>query len=509
MLRLMIVIFLATTLLGCGLFAEVESTADDPVPFVAGSQPIYGAGDTSLEEKIAEHPVIVRATMSSFSSSVIEDGDRHRVIMEFGLNVSEYLKGSGSSKITAVWFTHDYHRRPTREEAEVTQASILAERDAQWDSREAIIFLQGPVGAGLLPQSANKYSLGVGYYADDRYSLHSLNSKRWLPAAASTRGASGAGSSDGSQKFLLDVPVASSEGASGASASSAAPTIALSALKTRISEVTTELNRGDGSEAYKQCIKEKYELEREIRHFKQLDGRTLQLEKPRYSTLASGQAANTELYQWQEEGRYPSRTGRGWLDGGDAALFAVVYGETTPHDNDGDGKLTAGVDGLRFTKTLTTTRPLPAGTYNTVRKAVWSVFVPCNYVLSDDWTITVTAPTGTLHEAFFDPVNLTGGEVGASGTSGVIDPDEFTVGRDEYEIESIVWDDDDEVVLTLDDHVSLSGKTLDFIELDGSIGTSLDVSDATVNQTAATWTWSLTSAPWQPGDLLMLRIRDG
>ena len=36
------------------------------------------------------------------------------------------------------------------------------------------------------------------------------------------------------------------------------------------------------------------------------------------------------------------------------------------------------------------------------------------------------------------------------------------------------------------------GQALDFIELDGSIDTSLDIADATVNQTAATWTWSVT-----------------
>ena len=60
----------------------------------------------------------------------------------------------------------------------------------------------------------------------------------------------------------------------------------------------------------------------------------------------------------------------------------------------------------------------------------------------------------------------------------------------------------------LDDHVSLSGQTLDFIELDGSIDTSLNVSDATVNRSAATWTWSVASQPWDDGDLLMLRIRE-
>ena len=46
-------------------------------------------------------------------------------------------------------------------------------------------------------------------------------------------------------------------------------------------------------------------------------------------------------------------------------------------------------------------------------------------------------PPGTLHEAIFDPVALSGGGVGATGSSGVIDPDEFTVSSDDYEIDAL------------------------------------------------------------------------
>ncbi len=510
-LRTIVIIPLIALLLGCGLFTQDNGSTETPVTPMAGSQPLYDVtGDTSIEEKIANHPVIVRATMTSFSSDIISRDEEHRAIMEFGLNVSEYLKGSGSSSITAVWFTQGYS---TREEAEAWKASILADRDARWDDREAIIFLFPDISfaSEFGDRFTDKYSLGVNYYADDRYSLHSLNNKRWLPATGS-RGSSSASSGSNSQEFLLDVPRqerATGEGAAGAQASSTTtPTIALSALKTRISEVTAELNGGDGSEAYKECVRAKYELERVNRYFKGLDGRILQLEKPRYSTLESGQPANTVLDERPGAGQYPSQTGRTWFEGDAAKLFRVTQVLGDPYDIDEDGKLTAGVDVIRYTESLTTARPLPAGAYEVIRKEVWTSFLPCNYALSHDWTITVIAPAGTLHEAFFDPVTI-GTTVGADASNGVIDPDEFTVGSDDYEIESIVWDeDDDEVVLTLDDHVSLSGKTLDFIKLDGSIGTSLDVSNATVNQTAATWTWSLTSAPWENGDTLMLRIRN-
>ena len=124
-----------------------------------------------------------------------------------------------------------------------------------------------------------------------------------------------------------------------------------------------------------------------------------------------------------------------------------------------------------------------------------------------DWEVTVTAPAGTLHEGFFDPVALSGGGVGATGSSGVIDSDEFTVGSDDVEIDRLEWRSGS-VVLELDDYVSLSGQALDFIELDGSISTSLDFADGLVNEAVGMWSWSVDSQPWEDGDLLMVRIRE-
>ena len=57
-------------------------------------------------------------------------------------------------------------------------------------------------------------------------------------------------------------------------------------------------------------------------------------------------------------------------------------------------------------------------------------------------------------------------------------------------------------------HVSLSGHVLDFIELDGSVSLSLSAADATMDNTAGAYSWSVTSQPWEDGDKLMLRIRE-
>ena len=114
-----------------------------------------------------------------------------------------------------------------------------------------------------------------------------------------------------------------------------------------------------------------------------------------------------------------------------------------------------------------------------------------------DWVVTATAPVGTLHEAFFDPVESGEDEVS---------PASFTVRGTDTEITGLDWADGN-ATLTLNPHVSLSGYTLDFIALDGSIPLSLPADNAVSNPDAATLAWPVPHQPWRPGDKLMLRIR--
>ena len=192
--------------------------------------------------------------------------------------------------------------------------------------------------------------------------------------------------------------------------------------------------------------------------------------------LNSGQPQGTVLHVYPDF--RGSRYNISWLEGDDKDLFDydIVDDDALPTNG--------------YLERLTYVRPLPEGEYNFTEYGLTSADQPCDvlpYSGYRDNVVTVTAPTGTLHEAFFDPVALSGGGVGATGSSGVIDPDEFIVGSDDVEIDGLEWRSGS-VVLELDDYVSLSGYALDFIELDGSIDTTLDVSDATVNRSAATWT---------------------
>ena len=506
MIRTIMLIPAVAILLACGLIARIDDSAKvqatgdivvGPAPGGGSTAssggdsalPLY-AGDSLIEEKIISYPVIVKATMTSFSPDTVIDhpNDTYNVILKFNLNVSEYLKGTGPSSIVAVWFYGRFF--DTREDADNKRAVILAERDNQWDDREAIFFLFDVASAGPLsvlstqPQLANQYILGLRdkYSPDDRYSLHSTRNKRWLPAATS------ASSTGDDQEFLLDVPPPME-------------TITLGDLKRKITEVTAELNGGDGSERYRECVLEKYQHIRNQRNWPEERGNPYGVWDLDYS-LVSGLPAGTVLDQREAYGSYPDVKLPLRIEGRDSALFDTTDGASTASDYDGDGEY----DTIKYDEMIRPARPLPAGEYRFDLKEPRPRYVICNFVISNEWTVTATAPDGTLHEAFFDPVT-DGGAVAADAINGVLKPTAFTDSNGaSATIASLGWESGT-VKLEVDPHTVLSGHHMDFIELDGTISLSLDVSNATADAANDTLSWPVSPQPWDDGDKLMVRIR--
>ena len=374
---------------------------------------------------------------------------------------------------------------------------ILADRDDQWDDREALFFLVDGASAGPLPllstqpQLANQYFLGLGdqYSPDDGYSLHSKTNKRWLPAAA--------GSSTGdSQEFLLDVPPPTE-------------TITLGNLKTRITEVTAEFNGSDGSQTYRDCVVEKYRYLRNQQNFPEETGRPFTTWQIDHS-IASGLPAGTVLAKTEAVADYPDDGVRMLVvfAGTDAVLFTTENSDPIRNqDYDKDGEY----DRIWYEIIAKLARPLPAGEYKSDLKENELAFALCDFVISNEWTVTVTSPTGTLHELFFDPV-ADGSAVAADSTNGVLKPAAFTdANGGSATIHSISYESGTvEVEVTPDG--ALTGQVLDFIELDGTVSLSLDVGDAVVDEAtgsgqAGTLSWSVSSQPWEDGDMLMVRIR--
>ena len=260
------------------VLAFVNSCADAPSETspAAGAAPPAEAGsaggvftydgETSIEERIAGSDAIVRVRLRSVSPAAYPQigGLEYLSALAHRFQALEYLKGNGGGELVAV--VYDYRRHNILQNATAHANALLAERDAQWDGREAIVFLRND------PRQDNHYVLGAAYtgvdnpFDKDYYSIASDHSKNWLPAASP----GGLRSSDGdNQIFLLGVPPGL--GRSGRSVGTT-PTITKGDLKARIAAIEEEVAAGDGSEAYRDCVYEKYKWEREVRFYKEAMG---------------------------------------------------------------------------------------------------------------------------------------------------------------------------------------------------------------------------------------------
>ena len=135
----------------------------------------------------------------------------------------------------------------------------------------------------------------------------------------------------------------------------------------------------------------------------------------------------------------------------------------------------------------------------------------CKHIPFDEctpWEVTAVAPAGTLHEAFFDPV-ADGAAIAAGGSLGTIRHATFTNADGAVTtIRRIEWAPNKATITLANPPASLAGHHAEFIALDGSVALILDFDDASSAAThdALALSWQVCAQPWQPGDLLMLRI---
>ena len=478
---------------GCGDEPEREEQPADgsqtDVPRLSMLPPL---GQIGLNERVFDATVIARATLISTNATAENIGTDsngatvYRGLLEFKFNVLEYLKGTGGGELV-VFVTDQLDRTyATMELALEAAQSWKRDRDTRWDNREALIFAEEPVGSS---GQVTRYSFGPYGYIE-AYTLDSGN-RVWLPSAMS----GGTGSaSPGDLRFLLEEP--GGGGSSGGTSGSGQPeTVSVSEMKTVIAKLEKWQKDGEGVEGYLECIRTSFYVESRINGYKER-GESLSSTYDFY--LDSGLPARTVI----EDGHPANGSiGRVWIEGRDEALFSY-----------GDGA-------------LRTMRPLPTGKYFVHPNYQASRLIPCGYYPAEyknmaTWFVNVTAPVGTLHEAFFDPVTLRQAQgrpapVGADATNGVLKPASFTDGnnasatlqRIAYESPSTGSEQAGAVKLKLSPHTGLANHVVDFIGLDGSVILSLDADDATVDAANNTLSWPVSHQPWKDGDKLMLRIR--
>ena len=463
---------------GCGDEPEREEQPADgsqtDVPRLSMLPPL---GQIGLNERVFDATVIARATLISTNATAENIGTDSngatvfRGLLEFKFKVLEYLKGTGGGELI-VFVTDQLDKTyATMELALEAAQSWKRDRDNRRDNREALIFAEEPVGSS---GQVTRYSFGPYGYIE-AYTLDSGN-RVWLPSA--TSGGTGSASS-GDLRFLLEEPDSgsSADGASGAG-SGQPETISVSEMKALVATLEKWRKDGEGVEGYLRCIRASFFKEAWINGKKER-GESLSSTYDFYldSGLPAGMVMNEPL----------PMDGKWWLEGKSKILFAIENG------------------------TLHTTRPLPTSEYRFYLSYQEPELIPCNYFPDEYKTrheniVHVTAPTGTLHEAFFDPVTV-GSAIAADATNGVLKPTSFTDGNSaSATLQRIAWVENT-VTLKLSPHTGLANHVVNFIGLDGKVILSLDADDATVDAANNTLSWPVTHQPWKNGDKLMLRIR--
>ena len=450
---------------------------------------------------VSRSDVIVRASLLSVvaETEAVSGGEgaspTYRPVHKLKFTAHEYVKGSGSSEIEVV--VRPRHTHPTEAEARNLADWLLSQRNTTWDDRQALLFLirvtrdsyrdwyDLPTGASGSGKSTSVDTFGFAQLGNNvqsvwDYAIDTM-SRVWLPSSSTTdTSASGDSVDTEPMEFITD------------GAASPHPVISLASLRSQKETLETTLKAGEGIEGYAACIAGK--LAREQHRRANPDWPTPTDEK----TLGSGLAAGTEVYRKTDRERRATDYHNYWISGDDMDLFQAAR-----VDDDSDPK-------NGYDHTLETARPMPAGVYYVRYNKQHYDRIPCNYKPDDAyvaWTVTTTAPEGTLHEAFFDPVTV-GSAIAADSTNGVLKPATFTDGNNASATLQRIAYESNTVKLKLSPHTGLANHVLDFITLDGTVSLSLDADEATVDAANNTLSWPVTHQPWKDGDKLMLRIRE-
>lgn len=498
-----------------------ERRSSAPMPAVAQSSPTlaqpsptpslfsaahYVSAPPSIEMRVVDSDVIVRVRPPSVTGEVhsVASADEgvaptYRPVIVFQFPVKEYLKGSGSNEISVEWpFAGEWpfegmHTFLTEQEARDALMVGLDERDATWERRDAVLFLQVRQQRDVIGSTDTTYNFTT--FVTNEYTLDGTN-KPWLPSDQADAGV--LGQTDEQVAYLLD---ANAVGGSGNS-----PTISLAELRATVDSIVAILKEGEGIEGYEKCV----------RHWMRNDNAVAQRSsagrEPTIDEISSGLPQRTALPR--SEGIWYAGLGYGsWtLSGRDAGYFQIHVTDSPTaeqgHDIDYDENA---LDLVSYYLVYTIKRPLPRGAYQFVPQHQWAQWKPCNYnypyEIWNRWEVGVVAPDGVLHEGFFDPVS-DGDAIAAGGSLGKLKPDSFTADGVETTIQRIEWASNKVAIRFANPHVSLANHHVDFIALDGSVSLRLDFDDAAIAETdgARALSWDVCAQPWQSGDLLMLRM---
>ena len=249
------------------------------------SAPRLYSGSASLEERIATADVIAIARFDSVVANVERYEPKARSggtseeeefvgTLQFTFNVSRYLKGDGTPPTQLKAVVRSLVYSETREEAQANADRMLAERDTQWDDREAVIFLIEESDDVPVTRNDNVFYMSIwdinGGRTGDQYSIASQRNKIWLPEASQS--SDGRAGTHTEKWFLTDVPTGttaqSGQGRSSTQTSLQTPSVPESWLVQEIRRVNAELT-AQPEYKYEVCVAFGYYWERQEKRYRE------------------------------------------------------------------------------------------------------------------------------------------------------------------------------------------------------------------------------------------------
>ena len=438
-------------------------------------------GVTSLEEMIVRSDLIAVARLKSVDRGVEHQKRIDQVVyaktLEFTFQVEEYLKGDGENQVVGIVFEGGLVFKT----AAGANFGIDPERIDHWDGRRAVLFLRDDANDPDISWKAGRYWLGFTTDGtEEGYSISSITYRPWYPAASDA---------DDEKRFLLKSDL---------NPDSSPPTITLQELRAKVASIGQEV--AGQTEAYRDCIELKYERDRKAKYWKEKRGRSDHYSRVDEVTLESGMPPGTKVFtdRLAPNNAEWSRT-RNPLPEGLEDRF-LLAGDSEHFSGEWPGE-------------IYTNRPIPQGEYQIYYAPFGAHRGMCTDTISEEeqtrnWVVlTVEAPDGTLHEALFDPISS---DDKGSIVGGVVSPLALTDANGANgALLALTWEAEaggvGTVKLLHTPNASLTGHTLEFIDLDGSVQLSLAVSDAQADDTSLVW--KVAEQPWQSGDQLMLRVK--
>ena len=247
---------------------EPSLKVEDPESSVEVHALRFYEAPPSLDMQIFAADIIVVATLVSVTAEVKAEGDLFLPVQSLRFRSSQYLKGTGPTEFAVEVRIAEFGATSRAEALELAQFSIDL-RNTEYDSRTGILFLEGPLasagastsGSTTSRSPANSPSSSTTYSfvprilrtASWEYSIDTID-KVWAPAknTASSPSDSSSGARSGSNtnpEYIIDGKT------------DPPATITLSALESRISEITAEISQGADIAGYEDCIGGKYRRE--------------------------------------------------------------------------------------------------------------------------------------------------------------------------------------------------------------------------------------------------------